>query len=223
MANGAELDFSPCVSKDCRDLIANLLTYDPNKRPNIDFIISHPWMEEYSKLFGINLAAIRKKYNENNLCYFSTEENIRKRSFVNSNEYSDDLSTQNGSAGDYQKTRCSRKQSGLSHYKSSGNLPSPETKRKISDESWFLKGFRKSPDLECKKRRTSDFEEIYEFDDMKSRKSSTGRICKSRVCTYYRYRDVDSEYENRATKTLGRHKKDTVYMTQLKSISVPFF
>jgi len=42
----------PCwaiLSDKCKDFISQLLTYDPEKRPTAEKMLTHPWLTEFSK------------------------------------------------------------------------------------------------------------------------------------------------------------------------------
>lgn len=61
---GAPIRFDPKLSQDAQNLIVNLLTYDQNKRPGMDYIFGHTWVKSYEKIFGINIQSIRNNYSK---------------------------------------------------------------------------------------------------------------------------------------------------------------
>jgi serine/threonine protein kinase len=62
--NKEEIKFHEGLSQSVKDLISNLLTYDQYQRPNLDYIFSHSWVQEFEKTFQIDLNGIRSNYSK---------------------------------------------------------------------------------------------------------------------------------------------------------------
>jgi serine/threonine protein kinase len=62
--NKEEIKFHEGLSQSVKDLISNLLTYDQYQRPNLDYIFSHSWVQEFEKTFKIDLNGIRSNYSK---------------------------------------------------------------------------------------------------------------------------------------------------------------
>ncbi|KAI8877368.1 Pkinase-domain-containing protein [Backusella circina FSU 941] len=57
-----DLVFPSHVPVDARDILKNMLVPDPSKRCSLDYIINHPWMEEYRATITKGVARIEAEY-----------------------------------------------------------------------------------------------------------------------------------------------------------------